>query len=113
MIPDASALHVDIFVNGERYTAYCVEEFRKDEIPCSYTCKGEYPGKIRQIKQIRARDITGEEISPERDLWKTIKYGARHKLGHGRGLCERCKKNGITAESTPSPQRPFRRETSS
>ncbi|MBI2644996.1 hypothetical protein HYW94_02365 [Candidatus Uhrbacteria bacterium] len=69
MIPDAQALHAEVLVGGKRYTSYCIEEFRSDEIPCSYTCRGENSGKIRQIKQIRARDITGEEVSSKHDLW--------------------------------------------
>ncbi|GEM_PF-5765637 len=114
MIRDTDTIQVEVLVSGgkgkhEKYTSYCVESFRDDEIPCSYRCEGKNLGNIRQIKQIRARNAEREEISEGNDLWKTIQYGARHKLGHGRGLCKECKKLGITPQSTPTASS-FRRK---
>lgn len=116
MIPDSATIKVEVIVSGklyEKYISYCVEEFRKDEVPCSYKCEGANPGKIRNITQVRAHSAAYEEVPEGSELWKTIQYGARHKLGHGRGLCVECKKIGITAQSTPSPPRVFHREPSS
>lgn len=114
MIPDGDTIQVEIMVSGktyEKYISYCLETFRSDEIPCSYRCEGTNPGKIRDITQVRARSASYEEVPEGSELWKTIQYGARHKLGHGRGLCKECKKLGITPQSTPSPSRSFHRET--
>jgi len=101
MIPDTDTIQVEVFVNGAKYISSCIEEFLSDEIPCSYACGGENPGKIRNIKQVRARSAIWEEVLEEHAIWKTIQYGARHKLGHGRGLCQECKKLGITPQSPP------------
>lgn len=115
MLPDTDTIQAEVMVSGktyEKYISYCVETFRNDEVPCSYRCEGTNSGNIRDITQVRVYSATHGDVSEGSELWKTIQYGARHKLGHGRGLCKECKKLGITPQSTPSLM-PIRRETPS